>query len=179
MAPNSSAEATPPAVRLSREAPFEAVYAAYKPFLRKQAIYKFRVPPTDADDLVHDVFATFLTRRTQIQDPHAYLLGGICNASRQYWREGASTGGPPLTDSCNATPHDAVYDDVLRTVVLDATLSRLGASCRDTLYRFHVLGERAAAIAESRAKKENYIFRLLNYCRNRAREIYRGLNHEA
>jgi DNA-directed RNA polymerase specialized sigma24 family protein len=160
-------------------APFETLYDTYRPFLRKQAILKFRVPSTDADDLVHDVFTTFLSRRSEINDPHAYLLGAICNASRKYWRDDKSAGASPLTDACAASTREAVHDDVARAVMLGATLSRLGATCRDTLYRFHVLGERASAIAASRAKKENYIFRLLNYCRNRAKEIYEGLNDAA
>src|SRR5206468_2849867 len=59
---------------------------SHAPLLRAIARSKFGVPDADVDDLVHDVFTTFLTSPARIKDLRAYLIGGICNASREYWR---------------------------------------------------------------------------------------------
>jgi RNA polymerase sigma factor (sigma-70 family) len=158
---------------------FESIYASYAPLLRRIAVFKFGVPRCDADALVHDVFATYLANPTNVRDLHPYLIGAICNASRQYLRRDASERAL-FCDSpaCGATPGDEMVDGVIRTLVINSTLARLGPSCRDTLRRFYLTGESAPAIAESRNTSANYILRLLHFCRKRAREIYVAM-HES
>jgi RNA polymerase sigma factor (sigma-70 family) len=151
---------------------FDALYAAYRPLLRKIAIRKFGVAVSDADDLVQDVFATYLANPSNVRDLHPYLIGAICNASRQYRRRNEASPFCP-SSACGATPDDELIDGVVRNVVIAATMSRLGARCRETLERFYLNGETAVSIAESRDTSAGYIWRLLNYCRNRARAIYR------
>lgn len=158
--------------------PFDAIYAAYRPLLRHVAVRRFGVPVSDADDLVHDVFATFLLRRSQVRDARAYLFGAIRNASQQYGRRGDASPTQPLPESDELPSGEQLADDVIRALTVHAALARLGAACRETLYRFHVIGEKASVIAESREQSENYIYRLLNYCRNRARAIYQEMNGE-
>lgn len=151
---------------------FDALYAAYRPLLRKIAIRKFGVAVSDAEDLVQDVFATYLANPSNVRELHPYLIGAICNASRQYRRRNESS--PFCSGSaCAATPDDELIDGVVRNVVIASTLSRLGVRCRETLERFYLNGETAVSIAESRDTSAGYIWRLLNYCRNRARAIYR------
>jgi RNA polymerase sigma factor (sigma-70 family) len=151
---------------------FDALYAAYRPLLRKIAIRKFGVAVSDAEDLVQDVFATYLANPSNVRELHPYLIGAICNASRQYRRRSESSPFCP-SDACGATPDDELIDGVVRNVVIASTLSRLGERCRETLERFYLNGETAVSIAESRDTSAGYIWRLLNYCRNRARAIYR------
>ena len=150
---------------------FDALYLAYWPLLRKIAVRKFGVAITDADDLVQDVFATYLANPSNVRELHPYLIGAICNASRQYHRRNEAS---PFCSSsaCGATPDDELIDGVVRNVVIATTLSRLGARCRETLERFYLNGETAVSIAESRDTSAGYIWRLLNYCRNRARAVY-------
>lgn len=160
---------------------FDLLYTTYTPILRKIAIRKFGIPPKDADDLVQDVFASYLANRTNVRDFHPYLIGAICNASRQYRRrDDASPFSPrPEHRECGATPDGELLDGVIRNLVIRTTLSRLGESCRDTLERFYLLGETTGAIAERRQKTANYICRLLNYCRNRARSIYAAMESQS
>jgi hypothetical protein len=150
---------------------FEELYTFYRPLLRRIAMRKFDVPREDAECLVHDVFATYLAN-SQVHDVHAYLIGGICNASRQYRRrdskERALFCGTPV---CAATPDDDLIDGVVRNLVMKATLKRLGRSCRETLERT-LNGETAASIAASRNTTANYIWRLVSFCRNKAKAIY-------
>ncbi|HEY2325487.1 MAG TPA: sigma-70 family RNA polymerase sigma factor [Thermoanaerobaculia bacterium] len=156
---------------------FDSIYASYAPLLRRIATFKFGVPRSDADALVHDVFATYLANPTNVRDLHPYLIGAICNASRQYLRRDASEKAL-FCDSeiCGATPGDEMVDGVIRTLVINSTLARMGDSCRDTLRRFYLAGETAPAIAASRNTSANYIFRLLHFCRKRARAIYAAMN---
>lgn len=154
---------------------FDTLYAAYRPLLRHVAVRRFGIPLEDADDLVHDVFATYLLRRSEVRDPRAYLFGAIRNASQQYGRREDASPVRPLLDDEEPASGEELAEDVIRNVTIRAALAQLGPVCRETLYRFHVVGEKASAIAESREQKEGYIYRLLNYCRNRARDIYRGM----
>lgn len=157
---------------------FDALYTTYAPILRRIAIRKFNVPPKDVDDLVQDVFASYLAQRAGVREVHPYLIGAICNASRQYRRRDEASPFSPRPEhrECGATPDDELIDGVIRTLVIRTTLSRLGASCRDTLEQFYLLGETAGAIAERRQTTANYICRLLNYCRNRARSVYAAMS---
>lgn len=155
--------------------PFDLLYAAYRPLLRRVAMRKFGVPPRDAEDLVQDVFATYLVREAEVRNPPAYLYNAISKASQRYGQRRAYGRAERQIDDHQELPGDSTEhfdDEIIRMLMLRATMEKLGPSCRDTLYRFHVLGEKAASIAASREKKENYIYRLLNYCRNRARDIY-------
>jgi RNA polymerase sigma factor (sigma-70 family) len=154
---------------------FDALYAVYRPLLRKIAIRKFGIAVSDADDLVQDVFATYLANPSNVRELHPYLIGAICNASRQHRRRSATS---PFCESnaCGATPDDELVDGVVRNVVIASTLSRLGVRCRETLERFYLNGETAGSIAESRDTSAGYIWRLLNYCRNRARAVYEQMS---
>jgi RNA polymerase sigma factor (sigma-70 family) len=157
---------------------FDALYATYQPLLRRIAIRKFGIPAADVDDLVQDVFATYLSNPANVRDLHPYLIGAICNASRQYRRKDDAAPFSPRPEHrvCGATPDDELIDGVVRNLLIQATLGRLGTSCRETLQRFYLLGETTASIALSREKSANYICRLLNYCRNRARSIFAEIN---
>jgi RNA polymerase sigma factor (sigma-70 family) len=159
---------------------FDALYVTYMPVLRNIAMRKFGIPRGDAEDLVHDVFATYLVRETEVRNPPAYLYNAIRNASQRHGRRSnAARNRQQSLDDALPSGAEDLGDEVMRDVAFRATMAKLGPICRDTLYRFHVLGEKASSIAESREKKENYIYRLLNYCRNRARDIYRQMNQES
>ncbi|HKS23681.1 MAG TPA: sigma-70 family RNA polymerase sigma factor [Thermoanaerobaculia bacterium] len=152
---------------------FETTYAAYAPLLRKIAMRKFGIPRGDAEALVHDVFTTYLANPSNVRNVRPYLIGAICNAARQHLRRDATEKqlfceGPV----CAATPDEELVESVIRSITIRSTLAQLGPSCQETLRRFYLTGESAPAIAESRQTTANYILRLLNYCRNRARAIY-------
>jgi DNA-directed RNA polymerase specialized sigma24 family protein len=158
------------------ETDFDSVYALYRPLLRKIAMRKFRIPRGDVDTLVHDVFTTYLAQQDRVRELHPYLIGGICNAARDYWRK-ADREKAVFCDSetCPATPDDALINDVVKTLLVRSALGTLGQSCQEALYRFYVHGETATCIAYSRSTTQGSILRLLHYCRGRARAAYRAL----
>lgn len=148
---------------------FDAVYNVYRPLLRKIAMRKFHIPRGDVDTLVHDVFTTYLAQQDRVRELHPYLIGGICNAARDYWRKADREKAVFCdADICPATPGDALVEDVVQTLLVRSALSTLGESCRDALYRFYVDGDTATCIADSRSTTQGSILRLLHYCRERA-----------
>lgn len=161
------------------EEAFSAVYDAYLPLLRKVAMRKFHIPATDVDALVHDVFTTYLAHRERVRELHPYLIGGICNAAREYWRK-AHRDRVALVDggSHTAAMEAPLLESIVQNLLVQSALSQLGTSCRDALRRFYVDGENAATIAASRQTTPNSIHRLLHYCRERARAAYIALNED-
>lgn len=158
---------------------FDRLYETYVPLLRRIAMRKFQIPRGDVDELVQDVFATYLTHSARVREIRPYLIGGICNAARQYWREtDAERRVFCDADVCSAQSDDAVLESLIRNTLMSAALSRLGASCRETLRRFYLDGESAISIAASRDTTQNSIHQLLNYCRGRAREAYRAMRED-
>jgi hypothetical protein len=55
-------------------------------FFARWPLRRFRIPAADVDALMHDVFASCFVNAPNVEEPRRYLLGAICNASRQYWR---------------------------------------------------------------------------------------------
>lgn len=156
---------------------FDELYEAYFPLLRGVAMRKFGIPRDDVDELVQDVFATYLTHADRVRELRPYLIGGICNAARQYWRQADARKNVFCdADVCSAAVDDAVLGPLIQNTLISAALSRLGKSCRETLRRFYIDGESATSIAKSRATTQNSIHRLLNYCRGRARQAYRAMS---
>ena len=88
-------------------AAFEAVYLRFAPLLRKIAVAKYGIPAADVEPLIHDVFATYLTRAEEVENVERYLIGGICNASRYYQRRDAADGDLFCGEEpCAAAPTD-------------------------------------------------------------------------
>jgi len=157
-------------------AAFEEVYVRFAPLLRKIAVRKFGIPATDAEPLVHDVFATYLTRAEDVEQLERYLIGAICNASRQYLRRGAAArelfcGEVP----CAATPTDSILHEVERKILIGRLFARIGSRCRDILHRYYVNGETTGAIAGDFGFKPATVLILLSKCRKRALEAYHAL----
>lgn len=154
-------------------AAFEEVYLRFAPLLRKIAVAKFGIPAADAEPLVHDVFATYLTRAEDVENLERYLIGGICNASRHYLRRGAAAvdlfcGEEP----CAATPTEAILLEVERKILIGRMLSRIGSRCRDMLYRYYVNGDTTGAIADDMGFKPATVLIYLSKCRRSALSAY-------
>lgn len=155
----------------------DELYTSHAPLLRYIAVFKFHVPRSDADALVHDVFATYFGRSNRVENPRPYLIGAICNAARHYWRERkneeAALGNAELPGLRGA--QEQLVEHLGRKLLLATTLSRIGGKCRELLSRYYLEGESTASLAERRETTADYILFLLHRCRKRAREIVRSL----
>src|SRR5688572_12963800 len=73
----------------------EALYLEHRQLLLFVACRKFRVPDGDAENLIQDVFLSYLQTGTRIENVRAWLVAAMCNASRHYWRAQARTESLP------------------------------------------------------------------------------------
>jgi len=151
----------------------DTLYLQYAPILRRIAGRKYDVPLSDVDALVHDVFATYLTNPTVVRDLRAYLIGGICNASRQYWRERRRE--VPLCLDEHEMAAEGTFDGLAERLTVAATVARLRSRCRDLLRRYYFDGDRTDSIAAAFDITPRNVVYLLHVCRNRARKIYEEL----
>lgn len=150
-----------------------ALYLQFAPILRRIAIRKFDVPLSDVDGLVHDVFATYLTNPAVVRDLRSYLIGGICNASRQYWRERRRE--VPLCNEEEALVAEGMFDGLAERLTVAATVARLRTRCREILRRYYFDGDHTDSIAAAIETTPRNVIYLLHVCRGRARKIYEML----
>jgi RNA polymerase sigma factor (sigma-70 family) len=146
--------------------------------MKAVAIRRFRLPPEEADELVHDVFATYLGRPSDdIASVKAYLLVATCRAARRrkqrYRRFDESL---PTQDEHGQDVIDAGAEKsiLLRIAIADA-LTACSPRCRDLIYRNAVTGESPEEIASSLRTTAQYVRQLLSSCRKHLRELKREL----
>lgn len=162
----------------SRPGAIDEIYLAHAPFMRRVAIRKFGIPPADADGLVHDVFINYLIRtRVVHNDLRGYLLGAICNASRNYWRSRRSEDRMFSNDGEEVA--DVISEDLFEGLAVHlavaSTLAGLGERCREVLRRYYLNGEDTASIAAAMATTPSNVNYMMHVCRKRARGVYESI----
>jgi DNA-directed RNA polymerase specialized sigma24 family protein len=159
---------------------FEEVYLRYAARLRKIAVRKFSIPVTEAETLVHDVFATYFMHAASVHAVEPYLIGAICNASRHYVRRSDAADAIFCGEMpCAATPGDALLDEVARKLLLSRMLAGVGGRCRELLHRYYWNGETTRAIADTLDSTPGTILVYLHKCRRRALAAYRSLSENS
>ncbi len=148
---------------------------AHAPLLRAIARRKFSVPEADVDDLVQDVFATYLTCPARVNDLRAYLIGGICNASREYWRRQRQDARLFVDVDEESVVTKDVTDSVTLALTLNAVLGRVDERCRSLVRRYYVDDEDSASIAASIGTSRRNVNYILHVCRKRIRAIFRQI----
>lgn len=161
----------------STEDAFESLYTEYGLLLRTIAIRRYRIPPDDAEALVHDIFAAYLQRRAYVRDVKGWLIGAIGNASSNYLRKRRPEAEllPEHEEAADASA-EASLDRSLRRLTIASVLARLGAKCRETLRRYYLHEEPKERIAEDLATSPAYVLQLLVTCRKRAQQLLRILS---
>jgi RNA polymerase sigma factor (sigma-70 family) len=158
-------------------AAFEEVYLRYAPRLRKIAWRKFGIPPMEAEPLVHDVFATYITHASSVHAVERYLVGAICNASRYYLRRTTAADALFCDESpCTAMQSETLLDAVERKLLLSRLMACVGGRCRDLFQRYYINGESTQSMAETLNTTPGTILVFLHNCRKRALAAYRSIN---
>lgn len=180
--PQLRREAPPPEQPAGGEAvaAFEEAYLLYAPRLQRIAIRRFRIEAGDAEVLVQDVFTTYFQHAADVEMLEPYLIGAICNASRNFLRR--TTAAKALfcgEHPCAATPDDALLNELARKTLLTKMLARVGEPCRDLLRRFYVNGDGTEVLARvfniTRPSVKVKLFK----CRQRALEAYRSITEKS
>lgn len=154
---------------------FEQIYLKHYPFLVSIAVRKFGVPASEADTLVHEVFLSYLKRSGEVYDVHAWLLGGICHASRYYWRQNGRGGEvvelEELYEHEDPSSHD-IRDDLPDALTMRAVLDSLPPRYRQILRLRYYDGCSIAEIAASLGVKPKYAQKLVSKCVKKAEKTY-------
>lgn len=164
-------DVTSPAIT-DRPDSYSQVYGEYFGFLIEVAVYKFKVPSDAAQDVVQEVFLTYWTVQHRVLDTKAWLVAGVCNASRRYWikyhkrREELIASAPELT-----TDHEAF----LREVSVRQIVDRLEARCKTTLCLHYFEGATAREVALHLGTTHKYAEKLIHQCLRRAFEAWDDL----
>ena len=159
-----------------RVPPFEEAYLQYAPRLHKIAMKKYGIGPADAEVLVQDVFMTYFQHAADVERLEPYLIGAICNASKNYLRRAVSSRAVFSDEEPSpATPRDALLHEIERKRLLSQVLARIGGRCRDLLHRFYVNGEGTDVLAADLDLTRGTVKVNLFKCRQRAIEAYRAI----
>jgi RNA polymerase sigma factor (sigma-70 family) len=179
MTPANTAEepVTSTAVPLPLDVPAEVdigvMYVEYRMLLLSVGCRKFRIPECEAENLIQEVFLSYLQAGTRIENAKAWLVAAMCNASRHYWRAQGRTESLPddYGERCDPSSN-GVADRVAQELTLHQALDYLQPRCRQTLYLHYFEGRSAGDVAREMETTNRYAEKLIHNCLKRVREIY-------
>jgi RNA polymerase sigma-70 factor (ECF subfamily) len=151
----------------------EVLYMQYRTLLMSVACRKFRVPESDAESLLQEVFVSFLQTGTKIDNTRAWLVAAICNASRHYWRTQGRAEQLPEDFIEHSDPGShALPERFALEMTVRQALQYLQPRCRETLWLHYFEGRSAADVAKELETTTRYAEKLIHNCLKRVREIY-------
>lgn len=165
---------TPAASSLHDERQFEAVYEQYFGLLVQIAVFKFRVPETEAEGLTHDVLFSYLRKSATVLDLRSWLIGAICYASRHYWRlNGRNVATDDEVDFNRADPASLrILDSLPDQLAAREALECLTPRCQQVLQWRYFEGCTIAEIANRLGVKTKSAQKLITKCLRRAERLY-------
>jgi RNA polymerase sigma factor (sigma-70 family) len=154
----------------------ESLYLEHRTLLLYVACRKFRVPDTDAEALIQEVFLSFLQTGTKIENVRAWLVAAVCNASRHYWRTQGRVESLPedFEDRSDPGSH-AIADQFAMKMTVRQALQYLQPRCRETLWLHYFEGRSASDVARELETTSRYAEKLIHNCLKRVREIYMSI----
>lgn len=154
----------------------EALYIEHRNLLLYVACRKFRIPDSDAENLIQEVFLSFLQTGTKIDNVRAWLVAAMCNASRHYWRAQGRTESLPddFNDHSDPGSHGLADQFAMKMTVRQA-IEYLQPRCRETLWLHYFEGRSAGDVARELETTSRYAEKLIHNCLKRVREIYMSI----
>lgn len=154
----------------------EALYLQHRTLLLYVACRKFRIPDCDAENLIQEVFLSYLQTGTKIENIRAWLVAAMCNASRHYWRAQGRTESLPdnIDDHCDPGSQGLADQFAMKMTVRQA-LDYLQPRCRETLWLHYFEGRSAGDVARELETTNRYAEKLIHNCLKRVREIYMNI----
>lgn len=153
---------------------FEAIYTQYFDLLAQIAVFKFQVPDSEAETLVHDVLISYLRKANEVVDLRPWLVGAICYASRHYWRlNGRNIGVAPEVERDRVDPASVrILDSLPDQLAAREALECLAPRCREILHMRYFEGCTVAEVASRLGVKTKYAQKLITKCLRRAERLY-------
>ena len=147
----------------------ELLYREHGPDMMALARLKWALPPTEAEEVVHDIFLSYLERQPQVSNVRGFLLGATRNACKYYWRKkGRETELPDDLADAGEDRRQARWP-LMSTLVV--ALGRMGPRCRETLQSFYNGDESLQEIAERLNVTPAYVYQILHGCREQLRAM--------
>jgi RNA polymerase sigma factor (sigma-70 family) len=154
----------------------EALYIEHKTLLLYVACRKFRIPDSDAENLIQEVFLSFLQTGTKIENVRAWLVAAMCNASRHYWRSQGRIESLPDDFNDHSDPGSiGLADQFAMKMTVRQALDYLQPRCRETLWLHYFEGRSAGDVARELETTNRYAEKLIHNCLKRVREIYMSI----
>ena len=149
------------------------LYILHRPLLLHIACRKFRIGETEAESLLQEVFVSFMTTTTKVENVKAWLVAAMCNASRHYWRAQGRTEPLPddYVDRLDPTSQGLAERYALLMTIQQA-MQYLAEKCRDTLHLHYFEGHSAVEVAAVLETTPRYAEKLIHNCLQRVRQIY-------
>lgn len=156
------------------EQEFEAIYEQYFDLLVQISSFKFRVPDTEAEGLVHDVLMGYLRKRESVLDLRSWLVGAICYASRHYWRlNGRNVPADAEVELDRVDPTSLrILESLTAQIAAREALECLSPRCREVLCMRYFDGMTIAEVAAKLGVKTKYAQKLITKCLRRAERLY-------
>jgi RNA polymerase sigma factor (sigma-70 family) len=159
---------------LHRSQRAEAAYRAHYDLLRFIVARRFKIPADEVCGVIHDVFVSFIRHEAKVTqstvDERAWLIGGVCNASRYYWRKHRGEELP--ADIEEYIDPTAVADDAITRLLLADVLRRLPERCRDLLRKRYSEGYTPDEIATMESLARGSARNLISKCLLAARSAF-------
>ncbi|HET7705788.1 MAG TPA: sigma-70 family RNA polymerase sigma factor [Thermoanaerobaculia bacterium] len=167
---------TRPAGQRAAGVDVEALYVQHRTLLLSVACRKFSVPEADAEGLLQEVFLSFLQTGAQIDNVRAWLVAGICNASRHYWRSQGRSESLPEDYLEHSDPGShSLPEKRAMEITIQQALGYLQPRCRETLRLHYFDGRSASEVAAELDTTTRYAEKLIHNCLKRVREIYMNI----
>lgn len=132
-----------------------------------RVLTRFRIPAQDAEDLLQDLILTFLTQRSQIHSPDAWLMGTLRHGCALYWRKRRrrlieAIDGAILEELGGGVEARQVREDIRRD--LSRAIGRLPERCRSFIRLRYGLGFENPEVAEQLGYSSNSIRKISSRC---------------
>jgi RNA polymerase sigma factor (sigma-70 family) len=154
---------------------FREIYEGNLRLLVAIAVRKFQVPEVDAEALAHEVFLSYLKRKSEIRKLHPWLIGAICHACRYFWRQDGRRTDQLDQELAMLRPDpesiaivDRLPSQLALREVLDALPPRYARVLRMRYYDGYTVRE----VADDLGVTAKYTQKLIARCLRMAEQIY-------
>jgi RNA polymerase sigma factor (sigma-70 family) len=159
---------------------FAEIYETYARLMRLIAVRDFRVPFSDAEGIVHDIFMRYFGNPGVVRgELKPYFRGAVRNECLEYWRkrqrEQAVFCDVEDVERETGGEKTLMSDTIAVRLAVAETLARLRPRCRDALRCFHYEGKSMLAVAAELEVAPMYVRQLLHHCRKAARTIFESI----
>ena len=150
---------------------FDAVYDEHVPLLIGLAVDRFHLSEADAQTLAHEVFLAYFLKAEDVRDVRAWLVGAICNASRQFLRKSARDVALPDELANAPDPRhrpEALPDQIAAREAFACCTARCQLALRLRYIEGYTIPEIAAELKTTPKYAQNLVSRCLQQARDRS-----------